>query len=292
MGTPQWKHLLDLVQAIPERIYETWSNSEGWDNDNLFGREYGENGVSWCVIFDWVMYNRAGLSSVVPHTDNVSYFSDWAQRRGQWSEYPSVGAWVNLGAGAHTEIVVGFDEELVYTKGGNSVRTGAADNGQGNGVWSHSIARRAARVTGYFAPRFPDGICPPTADPNDPRGGRAVASYRWPGPSAPDPTPEETDMTPAQEAKLDKAVSLCEKVLAVVNGPGNMAYRNPDQDAASVKSTGQHIPDVYAYIQRTDGNAAAIRQLLGTLQTTGLSDAQMDVLVDKLGDSLAARLAN
>ncbi len=60
---------------------------------------------------------------------------------------------------------------------------GAADNGQGNGVWSH--ARRDPYVTGYFAPRFPDGICPPTADPSDPRGGKAIGSYRWtPAPSA------------------------------------------------------------------------------------------------------------
>jgi hypothetical protein len=94
--------------------------------------------------------------------------------------------------------VVGFDADYVYTKGGNSMKAGAADNGQGNGVWSHSSARRSARVVGYFAPRFPDGVCPPTADPHDPRGGTAVTSWRWAGPSAPStPSPSEEDDMPA-----------------------------------------------------------------------------------------------
>ncbi len=201
MSTPQWKQLLDRVMAVPEQIYERWNSADGWDNDNVFGREFGENGVSWCVIFDYIMYSRAGLAAIVPKVDNVNAFSDWAKARGQWSEYPSVGAWVNLGGGAHTEVVVGFDTNTVYTKGGNSLKAGAVDNGQGNGVWSHAIPRRSARVVGYFAPHFPDGVCPPTADPHDPRGGTAVTSWRWAGPSAPStPSPsEEDDMATAQE---------------------------------------------------------------------------------------------
>lgn len=178
MTDPQWKRLIDHVMAVPERAYEHWNGSDGWDNDTEFGKEYGENRVSWCVIFEWDMYHDVGLESAVPKTDNVTAFSTWARGKGAWSQYPSVGAWVNIGDGRHTEIVTGFDAEHVYTKGGNSVKAGAADNGQGNGVWSHKEPRRAERVTGYFAPRFPDGICPPTADPDDPRGGRAVVSYR------------------------------------------------------------------------------------------------------------------
>jgi peptidoglycan hydrolase-like protein with peptidoglycan-binding domain len=183
MTVPQWRQLVDHVQSIPERIYETWTSSDGWNNITQFGREYGEDGVSWCVIFGWDMYHDVGLDSVVPKVDNVTVFSNWARARGQWSEYPSIGAWVNLASGGHTETVVGFDADYVYTKGGNSIQTGAADNGQGNGVWSHSSARRSARVVGYFAPRLPDGVCPPTADPHDPRGGTAVTSWRWPGPA-------------------------------------------------------------------------------------------------------------
>lgn len=213
MSTPRWKGLLDHVQAVPERIYEHWNSSAGWDNVTQFGAEYGENGVSWCVIFDWDMYHDVGLDSIVPKTDNVGAFSSWAQRHGQWSEYPSVGSWVNFGNGSHTEIVTGFDQTNVYTKGGNSIQAGAADNGQGNGVFSHAHPRHDPYVTGYFAPHFPDGVCPPTADPSDPRGGRAVSSYRW----SPDPS------TGAP------SVSLAHVVQAAHEDPpapdGHMTYR-------------------------------------------------------------------
>ncbi|MGR3875818.1 GH25 family lysozyme (plasmid) [Streptomyces graminifolii] len=180
-GTPHWRTLLDHLESIPEKIYETWNASDGWDNHTPFGVEYGEDGVSWCVIFAWDMYHDVGLDAIVPKTDNVNSFTAWAKSRGQWSLYPSVGAWVNFSDGAHCEVVVGFDATSVYTKGGNSLQTGAVDNGQGNGVWSHVNVRKSDKVVGYFAPRFADGICPPTADPADPRGGTAVASYSWPG---------------------------------------------------------------------------------------------------------------
>lgn len=185
MTTPQWRTLLDHVQSIPERVYETWTSSDGWNNLTQFGKEYGEDGVSWCAIFDWDMFHDVGLTAIVPKLDNVSAVGSWAKAKGQWSEYPSVGALVDFGNGAHTEIVVGFDATNVYTKGGNSLKAGAVDNGQGNGVWSHSHARADSYVTGYFAPRFPDGVCPPTADPHDYRGGKAVASWRWSAPTPP-----------------------------------------------------------------------------------------------------------
>ena len=188
MSTPNWRTLVDHVQSIPERVYEHWTSSEGWDNNTQFGQEYGENGVAWCAIFDWDMFKDTGLEAVVPKTDNVSAFTNWAKQQGQWSEYPSVGALVNFGNGAHTEIVIGFDADTVYTKGGNSIQAGAADNGQGNGVWSHAHARRDSYVTGYFAPRDPDGVCPPTADPHDPRGGAPATSWRWSAAVADKPT--------------------------------------------------------------------------------------------------------
>lgn len=197
MPIPDWRRLVDHVQAVPERVYETWTSRDGWDNHTPFGATFGEDGVSWCVIFDWDMYAAVGLPAVVPKVDNVNTFSAWARARGQWSEYPSVGAWVNLSNGGHTEIVTGFDATYVYTKGGNSVQAGSTDAGQGNGVWSHRTERRSTRVVGYFAPRFPDGVCPPTADPHDPRGGTAVTSWRWTG--AATPAVQEDTLPTAQE---------------------------------------------------------------------------------------------
>jgi hypothetical protein len=184
MSTPAWRRLVDHVMAVPERVYEHWNSRDGWDNHTQFGTEYGWDGVAWCAIFDWDMHHDVGLDSIVPKTASVAAMAAWAKERGQWSEYPSSGAWVDFGAGSHTEIVVGFDADTVYTKGGNSVQAGSTDAGQGNGVWSHATSRRSARVTGYFAPRYPDAVCPPTADPHDPRGGKPVTAWRW--------TPTET----------------------------------------------------------------------------------------------------
>lgn len=193
MATPDWKRLLDHVMSVPEKIYEGWNSAEGWDNHTIFGQEYGWDGVAWCAIFDWDMYHDVGLDAIVPKTASVDGMTAWAKQHGQWSAYPSVGAWVNFSNGAHTELVVGFDGTYVYTKGGNSLQTGAVDNGQGNGVWSHQNLRKSSKVVGYFAPHFPDGICPPTADPADPRGGTPVVSYTWDGPTTPtDPTPTAT----------------------------------------------------------------------------------------------------
>jgi len=184
MSAAQWRTLVDHVMSIPERVYETWVSGTGWNNVTEFGAEYGWNGVPWCAIFDWDMYHDVGLDAIVPKTASVAELASWAREHGRWSEYPSAGALTVFGGSAHTEIVIGFDATTVYTKGGNSVKAGATDDGQGNGVWSHAHERRAPYVTGYLAPRYPDGICPPTADPDDARGGRATASWRWTGPAS------------------------------------------------------------------------------------------------------------
>lgn len=190
MATPDWKRLVDRVMAVPEKIYEGWNSSDGWDNHTEWGVQYGWDGVAWCAEFNWDMYSSVGLTSIVPKTASVAGMSTWAQQHGQWSQYPSVGAEVNFSNGGHTEIVIGFDADNMYSKGGNSLQTGAVDNGQGNGVWSHVTPRRSKKIVGYFAPHYPDGVCPPTADPADPRGGAPVASYTWSGPDTPvDPAP-------------------------------------------------------------------------------------------------------
>lgn len=239
MAIPDWRRLVDHVMSIPERVYEHWNASDGWDNDTQFGRQYGENRVSWCVIFDWDMYADCGLQGIVPRVDNVTAFSDWARAHHQWSEYPSVGAWVNLGSGAHTELVVGFDADTVYTKGGNSLQAGAVDNGQGNGVWQHAIPRRSPRVVGYFAPRFPDGQCPPTADLDDPRGG-AVKSWRWTS-AAPIST------TLHQEDDMPTPLDV-------------WAYKNATQAKADPK-----MPDAYGYLVGTNTAVKALTAQLGAL---------------------------
>lgn len=181
-----WVRVLTFLVAVPEKVYEGYNASDGWDNNTPWGIQFGENLESWCVMFIWDIFSDAFPGGTwFPKTDNVNSFTATAKADGQWSEYPSVGAWVNFENGGHTECVTGFDATYVYTKGGNTIATGAADNGQGNGVFSHKTLRTATAVVGYYAPKFPDGVCPPTADPNDYRGGKAVTSYRFTAPAAP-----------------------------------------------------------------------------------------------------------
>ncbi|NUT50325.1 MAG: glycoside hydrolase family 25 protein, partial [Saccharothrix sp.] len=151
-GRPSWQRLVDRVLSVPEGTYEGYNAREGWDNRTQWGKQFGEDGVPWCVIFDWCMYSDVGLADIVPKTDNVTSFSNWAKARGQWSEYPSLGAWMNWKNGAHTEIVVAFTATTVTTKGGNTLPAGG-DGGQGRGVFTHSYQRTDARITGFFAPR-------------------------------------------------------------------------------------------------------------------------------------------
>lgn len=185
-----WEKQQFVLALVPEGVYEGYSSNGGYDNNNVFGIFYGENFVSWCVIFDWYVAYIAGLAAVVPKTDNVGSFSSWAQARGQWSEYPSIGAWINFDAGGHTEQVTGFDALYTYSKGGNTVANGANDNGQGDGVHGeHKTLRTSTRIVGYFAIKYPDGVCPPTADPHDYRGGKAVASYSYKLPAIAPTTP-------------------------------------------------------------------------------------------------------
>ena len=211
----QWRTLIDHVASVPERVYEGWDPHGGWDNNTQWGREFGENLVPWCVIWAWDQYHDAGFGGIVPKLDNVVVFSDWARSHHQWSDYPSIGAWTNFGNG-HCELVVGFDATTVRTKGGNSVRSGAADNGQGNGVWSHSHARRDAYVVGYFAPRFADGACPPTADPADPRGGSVATAWHWtrPAPSAPASPERPAEPATGSGGAAKPAVSLAHLIAA------------------------------------------------------------------------------
>ncbi|MFF2400641.1 peptidoglycan-binding protein [Streptomyces goshikiensis] len=242
MATPQWRALVDHVQGVREGVYETNVPGTGYDNRTQFGRQFGEDGEPWCVMFDWDMYADVGLEHLVPKVNNVSVFTDWARTRGQWSGYPSVGAWTNLSRGGHTELVVGFDDTHVYTKGGNTVPEDATDAGQGYGVYSHRIKRRSSRVVGYFAPAFEDG-CPPTADPDDHRGGTPVGSWRWPGPVLPsgDVTVTATDVVFGARntsVRIVQAALAAEVGLDYASAPGTFGPRTKAAVAAFQRKLG------------------------------------------------------
>jgi hypothetical protein len=86
----------------------------------------------------------------------------WWKSRGEWSEYPAVGAQVIYGNGEHTGIVYDFDDTYVYTVEGNTNTNGSAE---GDGVYLKKRLRRSPYVTGYGYPAIP-GLRLKTADPN------------------------------------------------------------------------------------------------------------------------------
>lgn len=113
--------------------------------------------VSWCAM-------KAGLSDYYPRTASTDSGAAWFKSRGQWHDYPAVGAFGYLGVGGdmhHVFLVVGYDATYVYTVEGNTNTTGSS---QGDGVYRLRRVRRSESIAGYGYPRIP-GVVLDSADP-------------------------------------------------------------------------------------------------------------------------------
>ncbi|GJF34893.1 hypothetical protein KNE206_75930 [Kitasatospora sp. NE20-6] len=160
---------------------------EGPDNHNKYAKELiaagkapaGWQNVAWCYVFQsWGTWKSGledycKLSAFCP--DGVTYY----KHKGWWSDFPMIGAEVFYGTageqwgagGSHIERVHRFDQEHIWTIGGNTNLTGASN---GDGVYKRGpIRRREVRVYGYGCPPFPEGRL--SADPR--WGGLTSASY-------------------------------------------------------------------------------------------------------------------
>ncbi|MFF7198153.1 hypothetical protein ACFZAM_31155, partial [Streptomyces sp. NPDC008079] len=150
-----------------------------------------------------------------------------------------------------------------------------------NGVWSHRELRHAQRVTGYFAPRFPDGICPPTADPADPRGGKPVAAWRWPGPAAPT-TPQKNDTS--EDGMLNPKDVWAYKGQLNGNADPNDAYSYLRGTNAAVKSFGRRLDTLTATI---DTQSKALQALVDA-QKSGTDGAKVAAALDRMTAAFTA----
>ncbi|MFD0572031.1 hypothetical protein ACFQ0T_25965 [Kitasatospora gansuensis] len=138
------------------------------DNRTEFGKEFGEDGVAWCDIFVWCIFNRVGLVGLLPGKfDNCARSTEAWKSEGRFSEYPGLGAQVVFGPGGgeHTGIVVSYTETTVTSVEGN---------------WNDQVSlvtrqRRDDYVYGYGYPRFAEGIrsADPAYQPQDGQGGSA-----------------------------------------------------------------------------------------------------------------------
>lgn len=148
--------------------YHEGRSNGHWNNDQKFSKQVPGLGWSnfqaWCATFvSWCVW-KAGLADYYPRTASTDAGAKWFKDRGQWSEYPAVGAQVFYGRGGdmmHTGIVYRYDDTFVYAIEGNTNTNGSAE---GDGVYRKKRVRRDAYVQGYGYPDIP-GVRLKSADP-------------------------------------------------------------------------------------------------------------------------------
>lgn len=152
--------MIDL--AMDEVGYHEGKTGGQWNNRQKYAQEVPglgwADGQPWCATFVAWLAMKAGVADLFPRTASCDVAAAWFKARGQWSEYPAIGAQVFYGTPAdlnHTGIVVSFDGEHIYTVEGNTNTNGSRE---GDGVYRKTRRRRDANVVGYGYPAYPGGI--------------------------------------------------------------------------------------------------------------------------------------
>lgn len=111
-------------------------------------------GQPWCATFVAWCAIQAGVPDLFPRTASCDVAGSFFKARGEWSEYPAIGAQVFFGTPSdlsHTGIVCDFDETYVWSIEGNTNTTGSRN---GDGVYINKRLRRASNVIGYGHPNW------------------------------------------------------------------------------------------------------------------------------------------
>lgn len=109
-------------------------------NSNLqkYGQAYGYNGVPWCVIFVWWVFNTAGAPELFfggGKTASCSQYINWAKGAGQWitSGYKPGDiifmTFDGIPDADHVGIVERVNANSIITIEGNTSASGSQDNG-------------------------------------------------------------------------------------------------------------------------------------------------------------------
>lgn len=156
----QAARLLDL--AYDEVGYHEGKTGGQWNNRQKYAQEVPDlgwaDGQPWCATFVSWLAMRAGVADLFPRTASCDAAAAWFKARGQWSEYPAIGAQVFFGSPkdlTHTGVVASFDGENIYTIEGNTNVSGARE---GDGVYRKTRRRRDPWVVGYGLPAYAGGI--------------------------------------------------------------------------------------------------------------------------------------
>lgn len=155
--------MIDLLKS--QVGYHEGRRNGHWNNVNKYAPTMPDlawsQGQPWCAVFTSWGADKAGLREFYPRTASVPAAVQWAKRRGQFSEYPAVGAWAIIGRQAHVGTVIGYDDTYIYTVEGNTNINGSAE---GDGVYAKRRLRHSASIYGYVYPKIP-GVVLESADP-------------------------------------------------------------------------------------------------------------------------------
>lgn len=146
-----------IAVASSQLGYREGHDSSGWNNDNVFGRWYGMNKVSWCYEFQSWAASVSGNAKNIPRGAYTPDGAKWFQNHGQWHSSPKVGDLAfyyspSQGRIHHIDLVVAVFDGGYYSVGGNTNNSGSA---QGDGVYK--LKRRNSSVGsrgGFGRPKY------------------------------------------------------------------------------------------------------------------------------------------
>lgn len=151
-----------IALALDEVGFHEGKTGGHWNNRTKYAGEVPglawADGQPWCAVFVSWLALVGGAAELFPRTASCDAGAAWFRERGQWSEYPAIGAQVFYGTPAdlnHTGFVIDFDADTITTVEGNTNVTGSRE---GDGVYRKVRRRRDAHVVGYGYPKYPGGI--------------------------------------------------------------------------------------------------------------------------------------
>lgn len=162
-----------LIEAYKHLHYHEGRTSGGiWNNTTKFGKRYGWNGVAWCQIYVWCIFQDADAGSLVPKTAGCQQAWDWFHARKRTGSTPRAAALIYFGPGRHVGIVKSYTGSTVTYISGN---TNDHPGGPANSVEEHTVSRSAPH--GYAYPAYEGSSRPSSPAPRPPAGG----GPSWPG---------------------------------------------------------------------------------------------------------------
>ena len=138
---------------------------ESSGNRTKYGQAYGYNGVAWCAIFVWWVFNQAGVSHLINKTASCSSMMSWFKNRGQfYRSNPQPGDvvffdWNGNGSPDHVGVV-------------ESVSGGYPNTVEGNTSDMVKRLRRTSGILGYGRPAYTQ----PSSGTYQATGGTSVSA--------------------------------------------------------------------------------------------------------------------